>query len=664
MDAIEIKVRLDKSHADKEAAAFHQAERRRAAETAKTQAKEAREAAREQQALLRSLEKSQRDAAREQARAAKEAYREQQWAAREADGFIRNAAREQAAEARRAAAEQARLDNRVLSETEIRERSKTAIYRRTNQQRIQELLKTHKTEIDKARESELAANRVMGSATSAVTSFAGQMVGLSGVSAVAGEIVAGFQRVRDSIFNSTELMQEFRETLLELAALKDRLGDTTTESIDVLRMQAQTGQKRQDVVDLQANMLGIGEAAVRGGKTTMEDVRKAVTLIGRVQAVQGADAGAYGRLGGLLLQTMPAGTKPEDIARETAGMYEMQQPGGFSSFGSAIDQFGKSMGYIRSGILSARQAMALTSVYSIAEPGEAATRLDQLMRGTVGAQGRDRRVNAPEGTDVVGTATYLQSLGVKGNMMPDVVAQMIQEDVARARAAGGEEFNPYSYLMSKGYGNQEDLKAILNFDAEAWNKTFKPMIANPDLGKASIAEADIALATDPALVGRAARSADEMQKMLAATPQEEWMRSMRQFGYARAGGQRAGLSEFKDIETSAWYSPMNWWSGQGQRVRDSTIAMIMEGADKMGIQYQGSIGQGGDQGGTRYYMSEAEQFRVSRELADRGYNFGEETMGRLVNAAENLNRAAGMLSSVAAPQPLQGAPQQPPAVPR
>lgn len=689
-----ISLGMDKSEAEKAAAAFHAAEKRRidkllsdaevaekaraefirranqqkiadAAKAQKTEIELAKEQAKAQAESAKQAAREQANAAKEAAKAAKEAAAERTRAEKEAERVVRDAMREQAKAAREAAAEQARLDNRNLTEAEIREKAKAGIYRKTNQQRIEEYVKAHKTELDLGRESSAA----MMSAKNVLMSFAGQMMGLSGVSSVIGEVSAGFQRMRDSIINSTDMMREFRETLLELAALKDRMGDTSAEAVDVLRMQAQTGQKRSDVISLQSSMLGIGEAAVRSGKTTMDDVREAMVGIGRLQAAQGADAGAYGNLGGLLLQTMPAQSKPEDIVREAAAMYDIAQPGGFTSFGSAASQFGKAMPFIQSGVLSGREAMAMTSAFSIAEPDQAATRVDQLVRGTIGAMGRDRRVNAPEGTDTQGTATYLAGLGAKGNMTPVEIARLIGEDVKRAQAAGGDDFNAFTYLQHQGYGNVEDLKAILGMtgliDSGTWDKTFAGAIDDPNLGKDRIADANRGLANDPGLRARQAQAAAQTADMVASMGRPEDMRSLRAAAYASLGGRQAlGGYELKDIESSSYLSWGNMVYGTKQRIDDETKRILMEFADREGVKYQGSTGEGGESGGTRYYMSDAEQTRVLGELGQRGINIPSEVMKGLVDAAANMNQAAQNMNRMAAPQPLQAAPRRPPAAPR
>lgn len=630
MDALEIRLRLNKSHAEKEAAAFHAAEKKRAAETAKTQAD----------------------------------------ATREAERVAREALRQRTAEERKAAQERSRIDNRELTEAEIRERAKAGIYRKTNQQRIEEYIKAHRTEIDLGRQSQAA----LASAKNVLTSFAGQMFGLSGVSSVVNEVAAGFQRVRDSIFNGTEMMREFRETLLELAALKDRLGDTSAESIDVLRVQAQTGQKRQDVVGLQTGFLGMAESMVGEGdgkKISAAEAQKAMIFLGRMQAVQGADAGSYGELGGMILQNAAKPMTGEEVAKEAAAAYGLFQPGRFDSFGQFIDMFGKSSPFVGSGVMSGRQAMALTSAFSIPRGDEAATAVRQFLQATTGSQGAGRTVKGIDPiAENIAAGQYLADLGLKDVVNPIEIGKGVAADVDRAEAASkaaGKEFNPIEYLRSRGYGNQESVLSLLDFRGSlktgTWGE-FEKLANDPNLGQGVRAEADRALVNDPGLQARQAQASSEISDMLPGMGKPEIMRVIREAARSRLIAQQkgkpgfGGISSIKDLET-AWAFDIPKQIEMSM-VQGAASSMLMEFADREGIGYKATHGMGGST-----YLSDDEQLRVYQELGARGVNVPGEVNAALAKAAEDLQASAGMLrNSVGAPPPLQGAPRQPPAAAR
>lgn len=696
MDDLTILLRLDRSLAERESAAWHSGEKARidrtlsdaeVAERAKSEfirrenAQRVQESARARKTEIERAREAAKEEAKLRAEAAKlltqierEAAKEKGRIDRELEREIQEASRRRTAEERAGAAERKRLDNRALTDVEIAERAKADIYRRANRQRIEEVVKAHRTEMDRMRESERAASQVMTATKAAVSSFAGQMIGLSSASAVLGEVQAGFQSIHDAVFNSTELMQEFRESLLELAALKDRMGDTSTEAVETLQLMAQTGQTRQDAADLQTGFLGMAESMVGPGKKISEaDSLKAMVGLGRLQAAQGASAETFGELGGLILQASKGPMAPEDVTREAAALYDIQQPGNFGKggFGSAIGMYGKAMPFVAADIVTSREAMALTSAFSIPRGEEAATAVRQFMQATVGAQGRDRKVKGMEGAEEnIGAATYLAGLGAKMGDSPMSIAKLVSGDLTRAEEAAkakGAGFNPIDYLQSRGYGNQESALALLNFhgmlQTGSWAE-FEKLANDPNLGAGRRAEAEAKLASDPGLLGRQARSVEEVGKMVPGMGREEIMRSLRSFGRARleardAGRNTLGLSDQADLERTGFFDVFNFRKiAEMALVKGETSAMIREYADRENIPYSLSRGMGGST-----YLSEDEQFRVSRELAARGVNFGQEVGADLAEAARRLNEVVTKIDRLATPPtppPLQGSPRQGP----
>ncbi|WP_165251177.1 hypothetical protein [Paludisphaera soli] len=684
-----IRLKMDRTPADKESEAFHQAERQRMARTlsdaevaekAKTAFIKRENAQRIAEAARATKTDAElaKEAAERQKRLAKEAADERKKQALEAARVEREEARKRAAEEREDERRRKSWSDRALSDAEVAERAKTAIVRRENLQRFDAVVRAHKTEMDLQRERGAAFSKL----TSAVTSFAGQMVGLTSAAAVLGEIDAGFTRIRENVFRSTDLMQEFRQTLLELAALKDRIGDTSAEAVDTLRFQAQTGQTRADAVGLQEGILGVGEAAVRGGKIDQAGVRGVGVGVGRIQAAIGGDAGAFGYLAGQLLNQMPAGPggtlDPNAVVDEFAAMQKLAQPGG-PGFASLARQYAKASGYVGNGIASPREAMGAISALSISEGEEAGTRFQQLIRATVGSLGRNRKVTVAEGDDAIGTANYLKGIGATPAMPFMDIARLITADVDRAQAAAatkGEEFNPITYLQSRGYGNEETTNALMTtgnlIRSGTWDKTFAPTINDPNAGKGVQDEVNRKLATDPGLQGRQARAAADAARMSVGAGRGEVMRNLRQTAYARllATPGNENLSSFEDIETSSFLAPRNIiWNERG-RVGEEVRRMLVEQAGAQGVGVnQTWVPTPGPAGPASGYwsMPEDEQYRVAQELAGRGVNFGQIAGGSAVDAiATKLGQAADKLGQAAEklnqPRPapaLGGRPVQP-----
>ena len=702
MDDLTIFLKLDRSLAERESSAYHAGEKARigqllsdaevaekakvefvrranqqriqeAARASKTSVELARDAAQREA-------KAKADAAKEALKIEKEAADERARLDREIEKMMRDAARRRAAEERQEAAEKKRLDNRHLTDVEITEKAKAEIFRRANQQRIAEATKAHKTEIDLANQREKA----MSAATRMATSFAGQVIGLTSASAVLSEVQAGFQRVRDAIFESSEMLAEYRESLLELAALKDRLGDTSAELVDALEIQAETGQTRQDVTDLQTGFLGMAELMVgegEGKKISAEGAKEAMIGLGKFQAAQGAPAEAFGELGGMILQSAMGPITSEEITTRAAALYDIQQPGNFGKggFGTAIKQFGMSLPFVNSGILTDKEAMALTSAFSISAGGESSgTALRQFLQGTVGSLSGDRKIKGLEDEpENIGAATYLKGLGAKAGMHPVEIAKLVAADVDRAEAeakAKGEGFEAIDYLRRHGYSNQESALRMIQFrgleDTGAWGG-FKELIEDPTLGEGRLAEAEEKLRTDPALVARATKAAVEQAKIASSAGENEWMTSMRRAAYARlrADPENIGMREFEDIEKAGYWDLTSILTGDKIDLERETQRIIMDYADARGVPYKKSlqeptyapsVGAFGRESWSG--IDQQEQFRLSRLLAEEhGVSIAADAMRDFAAGTKNMLEASGMLKDAAAKPPLQGAPRQGPA---
>lgn len=731
-----IKLKLDRSLADAEAAAFHKAEKARIAQTLsdeevaekartafiqrenaqriqaaskaqKTTIEQAKEVADAEKKLAKDVtdawNQQEKDAAAEKKRLRKETNAAIQQADKvmsdllmadlrsiiAADRETAKARKDNAAEIAavihqvesQTASDQKQWNRRELTDEEVQQRAISGIINKENRSRVQAIVGAHKTEIDLQREKEAGFSRFASRASSAVTSFAGQMIGLSSASAVFDEITAGFQRVRDNVYKSTNLLHDFQETLLELATLKDRLGDTSGEAVDLLRFQAATGQTRADAVGLQTGILGIAEASVRGGRIDQAGVRGVGMGVGRLQAVMGGDANAFGYLAGQIINQMPAGpdgrVDPKAAIQEFAAMEALARPGG-PGFSSLARQYSKASGYVGNGIATPREAMGTISALSISEGEEAGTRFQQLIRATVGSLGRDRKVKMADG-DSVGTATYLKGLGATQGMNFLDIARLITADVDRAQVAAtakGAEFNPITYLQSQGYGNEESVNALMTMGnlirSGSFDKTFGSIISDPNAGSGVLDEANKRLASDTGLQARQTKAAASTAEMSRGAGRGQVMANLRRAAYSRLATRpgNEGFPDFDDLETSSSWWPREWMHGYKSRINDEATRMVIESAKANGVPMRTFLSSGGtgDAGLTMETASEDEVYRTAQALAGRGVNFGQQAgsqaadvvANKLGEAAGMLNQAAGNLNRAANPG---GRPKQPAARP-
>lgn len=327
----------------------------------------------------------------------------------------------------------------------------------------------------------------------------------------------------------------------------------------------------------------------------------------------------------------------------------------------------------------------MTSAFGVANPDEAGTMVDQFVRATVGSIARNRKIaglQGIEGSDNIGTAQYLGGLGAKEGMGPVDIARLVAADLKARQAsadAKGEAFDPYVYLPSKGYGNMQDLKGLVDFtstiNSGTWDKTFQKMLNDPNLGAGRMAEVENRLANDPGLRGRQARIAEEMAKMVPGFGRDKDMSDLRRMGWSMASLKDKSLHSFEEIERAgAFDSSLAWWGDEKERVRQETGRMLMDLAGEHGVPFRSSYQRGtglagwagslvgtsatGSQG-----LSDQEMYRVFQQLGAQGVNVGQEVSQRLAEAAASMERTSQNMERAIQP-PLNGAPRQPPAAPR
>lgn len=300
----------------------------------------------------------------------------------------------------------------------------------------------------------------------------------------AGALMAGVAEIMDRIYNRTSLAVDFtrafKQELQELAALKGRLGQTGTETVEQMRFRQQTLQSAEQAREFQESALGVGQAGMDvvdplTGKVKSQrfispkEFQKTLVGIGSVQAVEGGAAEVYGQMAGQIPLMLGRRTNAEEVMDITSQLYAIQQPGG-SKFSSGIRQFVENAGMVdlfggdRKGIM---KMMALQSAFSVAAPEKAGTKVEQFLRATVGSQGKMRGTSM-EGDDVQKIGEYLATL-TKGQNITDPIeiGKLIATDVAAQMKPGlndkDQEQNLLNYLATKGYGNINDALTMLDF---------------------------------------------------------------------------------------------------------------------------------------------------------------------------------------------------------
>lgn len=538
------------------------------------------------------------------------------------------------------------------------------------------------------KESWLGTGSAIGLAKNALTSFAGQFAGVITVSKAIGEVEAGFQRTRDAIFNSTELLGEFRVQLLELAALKDHPGDTTQEAIETLRFQAKTGLKTADAVGLQGGFKGVAESVVGPkGNITQENADKAMAQVGVLAAVKGGGAKEWGEMAGMIAQVKkPANGKQltgDELADETARAEIMQRPGKFGGISAFSKQFAKGQPLVQTGIVSERQMLGLVGAMGVVDAETAGEDAKRLVMMAMGGSTKDAhgRIIPMKGVAAESQAAYQKRLGVTEDMDFAQRLKLMGADFKKAEAetkAKGEAFNPIAYAKTKGMNNKGDLDTFLKFSGlveSGQYKKFEDMQNDPNLGKDEIAKAKGAQAVDQGLQHQMIKAGGEVAKMAPGIPFQT-MRNARETAYNELFAEgKVTAPHFGDLETRAWYGPTNLMqtlmgNSEQAAVKQRANQNIMGAATKFGVPFKATDSFGTDRtAGTGRQISDDEAERVTRELQSRGWSPAGESNAKITEAAVMQLEAAKIIFKAAQvqanprPPAMQGRPNQPPAFP-
>lgn len=540
-------------------------------------ASEARKAARELLAQSREKAKAEKEYARDVAKAEAEGKK----AALKMLADITKATRASVAESRKIGKEAALDDKKAIQARKdgLNAYHKSAIwYANENRKKLDE-------QADAAKK--LDGRFVDGIKT--LGTFALGMAGISTASSVFSEISANFQRIKQNALDATGVLQGYREALKELAALKGNTGNTGKEMVSDLQFRAQTAQTRDASIAFQSAAIGSGEGIIDTNdikkNISPEEFKKSLVFGGKLQTVTNGSPDVLGEVMGNMPRLMGGRQDAASVANQVSRVYELLKPGS-SSLASGFRQFNEAAPYISNGILSIEEAASMQAGYSNINKDGAATMVDQAVRATTGSITRNRKVRGIEGANNAGTAKYLRGIGATVGMKPFEMLKLMKADIAAQQAkakAEGREFNPASYLTGKGYGNQEDMMAVLGFNVEGWDKTFAPKMADKDLGKKGMADVEARLAHDPSSVARRADITDELGQMAPGIG-KEGINSYYRAAYnkLKVGNQNfAAAPKFDEVRTQTGFNPNEMYFAN---MLQTEFSNILEGeAGRVGV---------------------------------------------------------------------------------
>jgi hypothetical protein len=477
------------------------------------------------------------------------------------------------------------------------------------------------------------AAKAQWSVANAIQGISAASVAMKGATLVFDYFVTKFATMRTEIGLNIASLEDYRKVVLQLAALKDKLGGTTTETKENLLFRAETLQSRQTATQFQEAVVGAGESAVKDaqgkGLISREEFNKLMMMAGKFQAAEGGAAETHGTLAGMLPMLMgKQDVTAKEAFQKEQQLYAILKPGG-ATFTSGMSQLLKQSPLITSGLYGqgpegVSKAASLLSAFTLSNKEGGGENLAQFTRATVGGLGKMKGVKLEGDSEKIGE--YLTGIKATNQMDPIQIGKLISADMAREereQKTQGKTANLYDYLKYKGYGNQEELMSLLQFHGlqktGQFENVFEPLATTlPDMDKA---EMDIKKfqRTDPlakAMKRDVGTDLASVSKSVGAPESYENAKiiaydTLRAAGktYDTKGGGKEGLAEW---EAGHW----GWFDTSRKMIADKANQMLMDEAKKYGIKAPTKTVRGGGEvreiSEMDYSVFESEETRANR----------------------------------------------------
>lgn len=557
-------------------------------------------------------------------------------------------------------AAQKQAEQAVLAEMKAAETAKVALAQATARRRAAASDEAGDAEV---RASEKARDSFAGLATVA-RSFAGQMIGLDSVKSVLHAITTEFDKARESAYQASKFVGDYREALLELAALKGQMGNTTPALRAAVAFRAATLQSAPDARNFQSAALGVGQAAITAGTISDAEFREAMRLGGQFQATEGGDARAHGQLVGLTPTLIGHATNAQEVFQRIQQYYKIFQPGG-PEFSNLVQQFNGLAPMAAAGTYNDTELAALLSAFSTVKTtgGAAATAVEQFTRATLGgvdSAGKPRILNAET------RGNYFRKLGItdeflkktRATALPFAIADQIVADLdaqQAAAAARGESFSPDIYLKHEGFQNIEDLEGLKLYGAlkrsGQLEKSFLAL-ARPEAQPtfdAAMKPIQEAQAREPVLLDRKAAYAEEFANIAQGAGAPEYVDQVMRLAFAarKARGEETAGNWDEIRNNRPWNSVSELLFRHQERTARAAVSSLETEALRLGYPGREVLSQFQGNGGTEEAPDRA-IVRLGAMIRARGGNVlpGFDAVASAANRQLNLadlyeNGAAG-----------------------
>jgi hypothetical protein len=509
--------------------------------------------------------------------------------------------------------------------------------------------------------------------TALMGAFAGIGAVVSGLSAISRY----YAQIREDTAGAVREMVHFREQVLALAAMKDRLGDSTTEAADQMRFRAQTAQTKEAALGLSQAAEGAGQAAI-GANITREAFEEGKVTAGRVQAMENSDAGAIGDLYGTYALEARKGATGKELGAKFAQGFAISQPGRFRTTAEFANQRSQVSPYVQTGVISSGQADALVSAFSLVNKEQSATLTRQALNAVTADFLRNRRMKLLPGQENETSAEYFQkTLSLKEDTTPMQRLRAVADDLNKQQdlaQKAGKQFNANDYLLKHSVLNQESRQAYMAFaglvKSGQWDKKFSPMIDKQFNANDINQRHQNFLIRDPVGKQRQAEMARDASTAMRANSPIGLLESLQRQEFEKLKAQKKITGTFEEWQKRDMLGTMSddvLYGGFHSQVNTAVTKRLTESAKRAGINSD-EINYGRNVFGGRVHRiaSEQQQARFAQKLEAAGVNPLEESAKMLMQAATMMvdaakqsidaakqNKAANRPPQVQAPLPAQ-----------
>jgi hypothetical protein len=503
------------------------------------------------------------------------------------------------------------------------------------------------------KEQEAAQN----ASTRAVMGYIGAFVGIGTVIAGVKSLADYYDQIRRDTNEAVKEVIHYHEIVRQLAALTGKMGDTTPAVAANLQLRAQTGLSANESINLAQNFRGTAQAAEKKfAPGTLDDF---MLELGKLSMLEGSSGGSAGNLGGILAMEAKAGTSADELKKQAASEFAIQQPGRFVSLEEYAGQRQKISASIQTGIVTREQGATLLSGLSNVEgAGTSGERFDQLMRAVSTGMYRARHPKLAPGTQFETSSSYFKKLGLTEDVDPYHRALAIAADIERERKsheAKGKRFDVDVYQqLQGGFTLQEDREVLRNMYAMtqgdnriAWETIQKSSgapaqsigeIYKDEAGRSPVIQQGLADVARDTSNFRKANNSPEAK--LRQTFSEA-------FSNLKAKDQVSG-------EFNAW-ADRGWWdkttafvTGYDERIKLEAQRNLAAQAKKAGIDFQIPMGRVRGNIHVEQYVGDEKMVELQQEIQRRG---GNPLGGVVDKTAETLQVLREIRDAIKPPAP-------------